>query len=69
MIRENLRRFIAQHTLSEFLANVSPIESIDLTSDSNTTFGDMGATKLGGSQAEDTVLDPAATNNAAIRDN
>jgi hypothetical protein len=30
LIRNNLRRFIAQHTLSEFLASVNPIEAIDL---------------------------------------
>ena len=30
LIRGNLRRFIAQHTLSEFLASVNPLEAINL---------------------------------------
>ena len=60
LIRENLRRFIAQHTLSEFLANVSPIENINLSQDRGSPSGDSQFTKDGDAQAEATVVQSAS---------
>jgi hypothetical protein len=55
LIRANLRRFIAQHTLSEFLANVSPIESFALTQEMAPQSSETDPNQVKAAQAGDSA--------------